>query len=84
MGVRGVMGILRGVSYWRAWEPIDRDLGGGFQGTAVLECGHVERVRKTKASGLRYGGSNASGKIDEQGRPATCFCIACRIQRDCG
>jgi hypothetical protein len=82
MGVRGMMGILRPVSYWRKWEPVDRDLGGGFLGIAVLDCGHTERVRATKATGLRYGNPDQGRRIDEQGRPAACYCLACRIVRD--
>jgi hypothetical protein len=82
MAARGMMGILRPVSYWRTWEQVDRDDGGGFRGVAVLECGHVERVRETKAKGLRYGNPSQGRKIDELGRPAQCWCIECRIQRD--
>jgi hypothetical protein len=82
MGARGMMGILRPVSYWRKWEPVDRDLGGGFAGVAVLECGHVERVREVKAKGLRYGNSDQGRKLDDMGRPAQCWCIECRVARD--
>ena len=48
-----MMGILRPVSYWRKWEPVDRDLGGGYVGVAVLECGHVERVREVARQALK-------------------------------
>jgi hypothetical protein len=64
---------------------VDRDLGGGFAGVAVLHCGHVERVRVSKAKGYRYGNPSAhGGRTDELARPAQCYCLACCIARDAG
>jgi hypothetical protein len=76
----GIRGILQPVAYWRKWDPVDRDLGGGFQGIAVLECGHVESVRANRQTWYRK--RDTSRRSDELGRPAHCFCIACKIARD--
>ena len=77
---QGQRGILREVAYWRSWEPIDRDLGGGWVGTAVLDCGHVERMKATKAN--RWLRSSDGKSSDELGRPLRTYCIECRVARE--
>lgn len=80
-GARGQLGVLRLVAYWRAWDVVDFDLGGGHQGVAVLECGHVSRVRASRHNGYRR--ASRRTQMDTQGRPVRCFCIECRVAREC-
>jgi hypothetical protein len=81
MSETGIRGILRPVSYWRKWEQVEPELGGGYSGVAVLECGHFTRVRALRSNGYRKGATKR--EVDSEGRPAKCFCINCRVAREC-
>lgn len=77
---QGHRGVLRGIAYWRNWDQIDRDMGGGWAGTAVLDCGHTARLRATKAN--RWLRSSDGSSSDELGRPLRTHCLECRVARE--
>jgi len=76
----GLKGIVRPIAYWRSWEPVDRELGGGWIGVAVMDCGHSRRLQATKAN--RWLRSSDGKGNDDQGRPLRTWCLECRVARE--